>query len=72
MARQNYGYEKRQKEMAKQKKREEKRRRKLDKHSAAPGEGPEHASDEASSPDEAESTDETASAEVPLEPLSRN
>ena len=41
MAKPNYQFQKRQKELQKKKKMEEKRRRKLEKHSSQPGENPE-------------------------------
>lgn len=51
MARQNYGYEKRQKELAKAKKKEEKRQRKLEKGAtAASGEIEETSSDSETEP----------------------
>ncbi len=40
MAKPNYSYEKRQKELAKKKKQEEKRKRKQGNHGAAPTDGP--------------------------------
>ena len=46
MARQNYGYEKRQKELAKQKKQEAKRQKKLERKSGVQGQDPEVTSDE--------------------------
>lgn len=46
MARQNYGYEKRQKELAKQKKQEAKRQRKLEKKNEPQDQDPEAVSDE--------------------------
>ena len=46
MATPNYGYEKRQKELAKKKKKEEKLRAKADRKSGAPGEGDEAATED--------------------------
>lgn len=40
MAKTNFGYEKRQRELAKQKKKEEKLKRKLEKNAPAPGQNP--------------------------------
>ncbi len=46
MAKTNYRYEKRQKELAKKKKKEEKRQRKLDKNNIQPKENSEQSPDE--------------------------
>ena len=46
MAKTNYRYDKRQKELAKKKKKEEKRQRKLDKNNIQPKENPEQSPDE--------------------------
>ncbi len=46
MAKPNYGYEKRQRELAKKKKKEEKRQRKLDKKNTEPKDNPEQSSDQ--------------------------
>ncbi len=46
MAKTNYRYDKRQKELAKKKKKEEKRQRKLDKYNIQPKENPEQSPDE--------------------------
>ena len=46
MAKTNYRYDKRQKELAKKKKKEEKRQRKLDKNNIEPKDNPEQSPDE--------------------------
>ena len=46
MARRNYNYEKRQRELARQKKKEKKRERKLEKHGVVPEKDPTRSSSE--------------------------
>jgi len=55
LAKPNYQYEKRQKDLAKKKKQEEKRLRKLERHTVATADNPEQAPAPALAPDQGES-----------------
>jgi hypothetical protein len=52
LAKTNFGYEKRQRELAKQKKKEEKLKRKLEKNAPAPGQNPDQPPAEGANVDE--------------------
>jgi len=56
LAKPNYQYEKRQKDLAKKKKQEEKRLRKLEKHAAATVDNPDQAPSQVPAPDSGENS----------------